>query len=402
LTVGPVTVDLQEGVWSAIIQIPFKLGRWLTLPALTRVILSQTSPVLKLYFLPLQQHPLRSPFPYGTPRSFLKETWKTCGPFLTLGWPHEATGLEEGCITDGQFLDLCDLIFEERRRILLHQLESFEEGLIGAVLDTLDRVQHMFWRDRPDVVENWYLKLDALLGEIQSRLDQSTRTGRKANLLVVSSHGFSSFDYKVHLNRWLLEGGYLVPSADLEAGDLSQVNWNWTRSYAVGLNSLYLNLAGRERDGVVLPSEKDQLVRQLTQALLRWQGPDGRKVVSRVWDRQGAFQGTYSPSSPDLVIGFNPGYRASAETGLGRWEPVDIEPNRAHWGADHCFAPDRVPGVVFSSSGLAGIRNPSYKDIPMLAIGKMPEGSVKPPSAPRPRMRDEEDLEERLRSLEYL
>ncbi len=44
-------------------------------------------------------------------------------------------------------------IFTTRRNIFLYHLKSFNEGLFANIFDSLDRVQHMFLRDRPDVIE---------------------------------------------------------------------------------------------------------------------------------------------------------------------------------------------------------------------------------------------------------
>ena len=42
----------------------------------------------------------------------------------------------------------------------MRQIDAFREGMLAAIFDCLDRVQHMFWRERPDIVEQWYIKLD--------------------------------------------------------------------------------------------------------------------------------------------------------------------------------------------------------------------------------------------------
>jgi hypothetical protein len=103
------------------------------------------------------------------------------------------------------------------------------------------------------------------------------------------------------------------------------------------------------------------------------------------------------------VIGYAPGYRASAETGLGQWRDGAIERNSDHWGADHCIDPQTVPGVLFASRGLSNFPRPSYRDIPALTIHESLDagGSVPPPSASSGK-EDREIVEERLKSLGYL
>lgn len=391
-SVGNQQLHLTVGQWSPIISLTFKVGPFVSVWALTRVILTQLAPQVRLYFLPLQLHPLHPLWPYATPRNFIREVWQVCGPFLTLGWPQDTTGLEEGWLTDEQFLTLCDEIFEARERVLMHQLTHFREGVIGAVFDTLDRVQHMFWRDRPDVIEKWYEKLDGLVGRVAARLERLD--GPPTRLLILSDHGFSDFSHKVHLNRWLIEQGWLAAEGD-------QVAWGQSRAYALGLNSLYLNQEGREGQGRVPATERDATLATLREQLLRWRGPDGRAVVQQAWTREEAFEGPLVPYAPDLVVGYAPGYRASAQTGLGGWEAQPLETNRDHWGGDHCITPEAVPGVLFANLPLDALPHPSYRDIPALAIGAPPPTA--PPATPPPLSDEGEDIiEKRLRDLGYL
>ena len=398
LKVGAQIVELTLGHWSPIVELGFRVNRFVSLRAITRVILTTTAPTAKLYFLPLQLHPLRPIWPYATPRTFVKHTWQSCGPFLTVGWPQDTTGLEDGCIDDNQFLALCESIFSARAKVLLYHLDRFREGVLASVFDTLDRVQHMFWRDRPDVVEAWCQKLDSLVGRVLQTFPATGDGDRR--LVILSDHGFDRWDYVVHLNRWLIDRGYLTSSA-AGPGDLKQVDWRKTQAYAVGLNSLYLNLEGREGQGVVRSDTRRDLAERIRGELLRWIGPDGQPVAQNVWLNEQVFVGALAKYGPDLVVGYSPGYRASPETGLGAWKLKAVERNQSHWGADHCFNPAAVPGVLFVNRDLADLPRPSYRDVPMLTVGEEPDNSA---SAPPPSVAEEDEavLEERLRSLGYL
>jgi predicted AlkP superfamily phosphohydrolase/phosphomutase len=322
-----------------------------------------------------------------------------------LGWPQDTTGLEDGCITDDQFLALCDSILETRERLLMNHLEHFEEGILASVFDSLDRIQHMFWRDRPDIVDEWYVKLDALVGRVERRLADLGKSEIKT--VVVSDHGFADLEFKVHLNRWLVEQGYLATSAKGKAsgangtGSLQDADWSKSQAYAIGLNSLYLNLNGREGQGCVPVAGRDAVLVKLRNELLDWQGPDGRAVVARVHRGADVFEGPLGEHGPDLVVGYAPGYRASAETGLGKWKDVAITPNHDHWGGDHCMDAQTVQGVLFCSQGLKEFPEPSYRDFPALTVGEALDPSrVAPP--PALGKEDERAVEERLKGLGYL
>ncbi len=399
LLIGKQAFALTPGQWSEMIEIGFRVGFGLSVKVVTRAIWTRAGDAPVLYFLPLQLHPASSPWPYATPKGWVKKLWQDPGPFLTSGWPQDTTALEEGFISDEQFMALCRLIFAERQRIFFRLIDEFREGVLACVFDSLDRIQHMFWQDRPDLIEGWYLQLDGLVGKIQEKLHTQARSN-PARLLIVSDHGFTNFDFKVHLNRWLLERGYLTLAEGAGEASLSAADWSKSQAYAIGLNSLYLNLAGREGQGIVAPDQCEALTEKLRAELLDWRGPDGQQVVQQAAPNQQAFSGPLASYGPDLVVGYRPGYRASSETGLGQWGEEVIEPNRDHWRGDHCIDPQAVPGVLFASTGLRDVPQPSYADFPALAIGKaLTPGQVAPPPVSA---EDQEALEERLKGLGYL
>ncbi len=397
LRVGEVRLDLPAETWSPILELRFPMRFGAVVHTVTRAIV-RLAGCPGVYFLPLQIHPARPVWPVAGPSSFGREIWRRHGPFLSLGWPQDTTGLEEGFLTSDQFLHLCELIFEFRRRLLLAELDRFDDGVLGAVFDSLDRIQHMFWRDRQDIVADWYRKYDSLVGELRPRLARR----RGTRLLVMSDHGFNDFDTKVDVNRWLLEQGDLVAET-AGAGSLRQVDWDHTSAYSLGLNSLYLNQQGREGRGCIAPDRRQPLLEGLRRRLLDWVDPTGRRVLSSVWLSEETFRGRHVDRGPDMVLGFGPGFRASAENGLGEWSADALRPNHDRWSGDHCIDPQWVPGVLFSSEPLWDCPSPSYRDVPQLAVGLTPDaerGGV--PPSPELTHEDRETLEARLRELGYL
>jgi len=399
LTIDKQKLKLELGVWSPIIELKFQAGFAFTVHAITQVILTSVKDRVSLYFVPLQIHPLHPLWHYATPASLVKESWNVTGGFLTLGWPQDTNGLEEGCISDEQFLDLCDLIFSQRKKIFFHQLSKFSEGVLAGIFDCLDRVQHMFMRTRPEIVEQWYLKLDAFVGEVRSAIDKLGL--EKYRFIVLSDHGFRTFEQKVHLNHWLAGNGYMQIDGQSETPDLRDVTWENTRAYAVGLNSLYLNIANREGKGIVQPAEIEPLLDRIKTSLLEWKTEDGQQIISRVLLKHEAFNGPYSRLGPDLVVGYAPGFRASSETGLGKSAASLLEANHDHWGADHCIDSMKVPAVLFTNRDISNMPGISFRDIPFLALGKhLDQSYIKPPS--QTGAQGQKDLEERLKGLGYL
>lgn len=399
LSIGGEKIRLQPGIWSTIVEIQFPAGFMANVHAITKVILTEIKGCVSLYVMPLQIHPLHSPWHYAAPASLVKDAWKNAGPFLTLGWPQDTNALEDGCISDDQFLGLCDSIFESRQKIYLRQLRSFREGVLAGIFDCLDRIQHMFLRSREDIVFSWYERLDNFVGQVQAEIDKLGL--EKYRFLILSDHGFRPFHQKVHLNRWLVENGYMTPIKPSANGDLHNVDWQHTTAYGLGLNSLYLNVAGREGKGIVEAGGLEPLLDELRTKLLAWQTADGQTIVSRVSLKHEVFNGPYSRLGPDLVIGYAPGFRASAETGLGKFTELALEKNADHWGADHCIDPAAVPGVLFANRDLRNMPGLSFRDIPFLAIGKhLDQSYIKPPS--QMGTNGQKDIEERLKGLGYL
>jgi predicted AlkP superfamily phosphohydrolase/phosphomutase len=196
--------------------------------------------------------------------------------------------------------------------------------------------------------------MDVCLGEAIKRTDGRTL------LLVVSDHGFGSFRRQVHVNRWLVHNGFmrLKDSQDMEGRGLFQdVDWHNTRAYAVGFSSIYLNLAGREGGGIV---ERDgqwcSLLDEIASKLQTLADPDnGNRVIRRVYLGSRIYgDSPLVDKGPDLVVGFEPGYRASWQTALGGAPPRLVEDNKSKWSGDHIFDPDFMPGIVLSNIKLKG------------------------------------------------
>ena len=68
----------------------------------------------------------------------------------------------------------------------------------------------------------------------------------------------------MNLNAWLHQNGYLaLKSGKTESGDwFEDVDWSKTRAYTMGLNGLYLNVKGREREGIVTDGKEAEALKQ--------------------------------------------------------------------------------------------------------------------------------------------
>jgi predicted AlkP superfamily phosphohydrolase/phosphomutase len=115
-----------------------------------------------------------------------------------------------------------------------------------------------------------------------------------------------------------------------------------------------VNLKGRERDGIVAPGESDKLLSEITSRLLAVRDPvGGAAVITRMDRASDAYNGPYARSGPDLIVGYNRGYRAGWRTILGAFPREVIENNMNPWSGDHCMDYTLVPGILLSNRAMA-------------------------------------------------
>jgi predicted AlkP superfamily phosphohydrolase/phosphomutase len=351
------TLHLDCGIWSPHIILRFSTGLMGKVSAVTRMVCVESESFPSLFVLPMQIYPKDTTLPLSTPKSFGSDLWDKIGPYLTLGMPEDTNGLKDGLISEEIFLTLCDDVFEERKRMLNTLLDGFENGLLACVFDTLDRVQHMFWKNKVKTsqatdeketsaaIVDWYKRIDNMVGNVIERI------GSKTPMLILSDHGFTSLDRYVHLNSWLAQNGYLIFYNQAMGGGplFDNVDWSKTRAYALGFNSIYLNVKGREGKGIVDANETEMLCNDLMKKLKGWID-ESTPVVKDIYRSKDIYDITHS-KSPDLVVGYTAGYRASKQTVLGESPEGDLlEDNHDAWSGDHCCDPSFVPGVFFGAN----------------------------------------------------
>jgi predicted AlkP superfamily phosphohydrolase/phosphomutase len=349
---------LRQGEFSDWVPVQFRIGRAVRASGICQFLLRRLAPDLHLYVSPINIDPERPALPVSHPLAYSVYLSKRLGRFATLGLAEDTWALNEGVLDDAAFLRQCQALFEERERILFNALANTRRGCVVCVFDTTDRVQHMFWQNRP-VVEAAYQQADALVGRVMSRL------GPRDALIVISDHGFASFRRGVNLNAWLRQEGYLAlkPGASGDAEWLRDVDWERTRAYALGLGGIYLNVRGREAKGVVA-SDKAQALKEELIARLSGLRDEAEQcvAVNRVFDTRAANPGPYTDTGPDLTVGYAPGYRAAWDAAVGKAAGAVMEDNLRHWRGDHCVDPAQVPGVLFCSRRLAA-RDAQIMDI---------------------------------------
>ena len=335
---------LTEGEWSRWLRADFPLIPHLSsVSGEFRVYVKQLHPVFELYISPVNIDPAAPALPVSAPTNWSRTIADEDGRFFTLGIPEDTSALRQGVFTLPEFLRQTHLVFEDEQRLLRQSLRNYKGGLLFFYFSSVDQNSHILWKRYDAELLKVYREVDECVGEVRKAFPT-------AKLLILSDHGFTTFDRAVNLNTWLSHRGFLtLKGAPGEDTSLQTIDWAQTEAYAIGLNGLYLNRKGRERSGILAsPDRLHATIATLKEQLLAWKDPaNGRQVVEAIYPVHPTKEN--AEVAPDFIVGYAPGYRASWQTGLGGTPVDEITDNDDAWIADHCVNPTDVPGVLFTS-----------------------------------------------------
>ncbi len=353
---GRLRLELRE--YSPWVRVAFRTALGAKVRGICRFYLKQVSPDVELYVTPIQIDPEKPALPISHPFAYAIYLGKLLGSYATLGLAEDTWALNERVLDDDAFVRQCWLIHDERERMFFDALDKTRRGVCACVFDITDRLQHMFYRYEDDghpalrgedpmphrhLIDRLYERMDELVGRVMERLSE------RSVLIVMSDHGFASFRRGVNLNSWLARSGYLALKKGQESGEwFANVDWAGTRAYALGLGGIYLNMRGREAQGIVAEVEVPALKKELISKLSGLRDDEtGEVAIREVFDSGVVYNGPYANEAPDLVVGYNKGYRASWEGVTGRVDGEVFSDNTRSWSGDHCIDPRLVPGCFF-------------------------------------------------------
>lgn len=250
--------------------------------------------------------------------------------------------------------DLLDM----RTRTALYLAQNQEWDVFTAVFFDTDRILHQLWhylspdhpwrsdrQDREPFVREYFEKVDDSIGRLLEETDEQTL------VIVLSDHGMGRANNFIVLNNWLLEtgllhlkrdpmtrlksllfrGGFtlrnihqladrlgLATRAEYVAGyfvdhllklaflSFLDVDWSQSKAYSFGrhLGSVYVNLKGREPQGIVAPGAEYEAVRDEIERLA-YEFRDhrtGRRLIGEVLRREEIYSGPYLERAPDLIL----------------------------------------------------------------------------------------------------
>jgi len=212
-------------------------------------------------------------------------------------------------------LDQVFTMTERRFRLARRLLATKPWDYFMMVEMAADRLHHVFWDDfdpahpkfRPGnrfetAFHDYYRFLDERVGELLDALPPDCVT------ILMSDHGARPMVGGVCFNDWLHQAGYLAFTEDVQGQvPIAKAPIDWSRTQAWGdggyYGRLFLNVQGREPQGIVEPSDYERVRDDLVEQLEKMTGPEGELLGTKVYKPQDVYPEVRGVA-PDLLVYF--------------------------------------------------------------------------------------------------
>lgn len=256
---------------------------------------------------------------------------------------------------------------------LVWAIDESEADVVEAVWPHIDRAQHFFWSARGsagplgDAIERVYEAADRATGHIIEAFPD-------ADVVVVSDHGAGPLHGDVNLGAWLARrgdavygskqrsllasAGWALPPAARKVakriapglaqravgrsltGQLGPFDWGRTSAFMGFHGDLWLNLRGREPEGMVERGGAASVIDELVADLLRLEDPRrGEPVFAAAHRRDEIYSGGAIATAPDVMLdSWSNGYRVAPSRGPSEefvTEPYTLSGVTEAWSSDH-------------------------------------------------------------------
>jgi predicted AlkP superfamily phosphohydrolase/phosphomutase len=214
--------------------------------------------------------------------------------------------------------DKKDWLLEQVRRMsrartrLAERLLEEDWDFFMMVEMGVDRLYHGFWRycdpnhrlytpgnPYENTILNYHVELDGYLGRLIEKIPDDTL------ILIVSDHGARRMVGGFATNEWLRREGLLVLKQDNAHGKLTpeMIDWSKTKVWSEGgyYARLFLNVAGREPQGVIQEAEYDSFREQLSDQLKWVRDQYGNLLKNEIYSPGMIYKATKGVP-PDLIM----------------------------------------------------------------------------------------------------
>ena len=227
----------------------------------------------------------------------------------------------------GRILDDIRTMNRKQFEVFRHFLQNEAWDYAQIVAIGLDRLQHAFWSDHDpahhrhdknspfkSAIRDFYRELDEEVGRVLDGVDGDTM------VLVVSDHGARRLDGGFAVNQWLVEQGILALDQypdKLTPFNKLPVSWGRTVAWSEGgyYSRVYLNVQGREPNGVVDPKDYEEVRDDLKARFEAITDAEGRPIGTQVFKPEQIYREVRGVA-PDLIVHFG-GLSWRASGGVG-------------------------------------------------------------------------------------
>jgi predicted AlkP superfamily phosphohydrolase/phosphomutase len=152
-------------------------------------------------------------------------------------------------------------------------------------------------------IHDYYVYVDRHIGEVLSLI------GDDAAIVVVSDHGCKRMDGCINVNDWLIQNGYFKlkekPNGLVRPRN---ANVDWANTIAWGAGGYYarvwLNVKGREEQGVVDPRDYDRVCDELAEGFKTIPDDFGQPLDTKVLKTRELYPDGHLVGAPDLIVYF--------------------------------------------------------------------------------------------------
>ena len=299
-------------------------------------------------------------------------------------YPPQSSIYSQNATMQQAMVEVWDYVTEWYTKTIDYLIENEGIQMVFSHLHSIDFVEHTFIRHMHDIgfnehpeevyafwMERLYKQVDDYIGTMLHYLDEGW------TVIVTSDHAQVACEYippqagdMCGVNVGLMkELGYTVLQKDENGKELRKIDWTKTRAIQSQGNDIFINLKGREPQGIVDPEDQYELEEQIMTDLYGYKHPDtGKRVIAMaIRNKDAILLGYGGPTAGDICIwiaeGYNYDHTDSLSTTYGCGEtsssPIFVA---AGPGLKKSFTTDRIIRQVDLAptiSVLAGVRMPA-------------------------------------------
>jgi len=259
------------------------------------------------------------------PSELTGELLEAAGPYMEVDDPW---AYMDGWVSMDFYLDQLTAHNDWWEKATCYGLRKVDWDMAFSWVGTIDHIQHVLYGgidpkcthydpdEAPKILDHIrrvYAEVDERIGRIIENV-----TLDETLICLVSDHGFSSIEQNPYLKHHLAKAGLLTFDLDTETCEM-KIDWSKTKCFPLEPchAHIFVNLKGRDPDGIVDPDDYEAVQEEIIDALLSMRDPvTGERVVAIAIRKQeagtlGVFENQGFDRIGDVLFGLKPQYMAN-------------------------------------------------------------------------------------------